>query len=293
MLLSPLLAVLAAIANATASVLQRKAARDQADSETLTWRLIVHLLQRPVWFAGVLSVIAGFLLQAVALGYGQLSVVEPILIVELPATLLIAALVFHSRLGRREWGTSLVMTAGLAGVLFFLAPSSGTSTGVTGLAWALGVGINVGVVALAVAWGRLAATGAPQAAVLGVATGCGFGLTAALIKGVTEVFAHGFTAVFTSWQFYAMIAAGAGSMFLLQSALNSGRLLAAQPGFTLSDPVVSVAWGVFVFDEKIRTGLYLILAGVCAVLVGAATIVLARSPLLSGESGRSDTDTAS
>lgn len=290
-MLSALFAVLAAVANATASVLQRKAAQDQADSETLTWRLILHLLHRPIWFAGFSSVFVGFLLQALALGNGQISVVEPILVLELPATLLISAFAFRSRLGRREWGTSLVMTAGLAGVLFFLAPGAGSSTGVSGLAWAVGIGINLAVIAAAVAYGNFATGGAGEAAVLGVATGCGFGLTAALIKGVTQVFSDGFAALFTSWQLYAMIVVGAGSMFLLQSALNSGRLLAAQPGFTLADPVVSVAWGVFVFHEQVRTGFYLALAGVCALLVGTATVVLARSPLLSGESGRHDADT--
>lgn len=290
-MLSALLAVLAAVANALASVLQRKAAKDQPANETLTLRLILHLLRRPVWLAGIGSVIAGFLLQAAALSNGQISVVEPLLIMELPVTLVFSSLVFHSRLGGREWGTSVVMTAGLAGVLLFLAPRAGTSTHVSGFAWGVGIAANLLVVAAAVLWARRGRSAAGQAAVLGIATGCGFGLTAALIKGVTEAYAQGFAVLFTSWQLYAMVAAGIGSMFLLQSAVNSGRLLAAQPGFTLADPVVSVAWGVFVFDERIRTGFFLLLAFLSAAVVAAATVVLARSPLLSGEAGRSDTDT--
>ena len=109
---SSFLAVLAAIANGLASVLQRKAARDQPTSENLSLRLMWHLLHRPAWFGGILSVIVGFLLQAAALGKGRLSVVEPVLVLELPATLIIAALVFRSRLTVREWGAAVAMTGG-------------------------------------------------------------------------------------------------------------------------------------------------------------------------------------
>lgn len=59
-----------------------------------------------------------------------------------------------------------------------------------------------------VAWGRRGPTGrgpgggessARQAAVLGVAAGASFGLTAALMKGMTNTYAQGFGTLFTSW----------------------------------------------------------------------------------------------
>jgi drug/metabolite transporter (DMT)-like permease len=100
--LAYLLAVLAACANATSSVLQRKANRQVPRRQNLSPRLIWSLLHEPVWFGGVLAVSAGFLLQASALGSGQLSVVEPILVIELPATLLLASRVFGTSMRRRE-----------------------------------------------------------------------------------------------------------------------------------------------------------------------------------------------
>jgi drug/metabolite transporter (DMT)-like permease len=51
-MLSYLLAVLAACANATSSVLQRKANRDVSSKENLSWRLIWSLLHRPIWLPG-------------------------------------------------------------------------------------------------------------------------------------------------------------------------------------------------------------------------------------------------
>ncbi|MEU8479406.1 DMT family transporter [Streptomyces hygroscopicus] len=283
-MLSPLLAVLAAVANALASALQRKAAREEPEEENLRLRLVWHLLHRPVWFCGVASLIVAFLLQAVALGNGQLSVVQPLLALELPTALIIAGFLFGSRLGRREWGASAVMAMGLAGLLLALGPSGGSTSSVAWWEWAIGCGANMVLIAAGVLCGRRA-SGARRAAVLGTTTGCAFGLTAALMKGMMSSFSHGLLSVFTSWQLWAMIIVGAGAMFLLQSAMHAGRLLATQPGLTMADPVVAILWGVLIFHETVRGGLFILLAVLAAAAVAAAVMVLSRSPLLSGEGG--------
>lgn len=289
-MLTYLLAVLGACANATASVLQRKASTEVPGADSLSLRLIEQLLRRPVWFAGVLAVIAGFLFQAAALAVGELSVVEPVLVCELPLTLVLAARVFHTPLHTREWASALGMTVGLAMVLYFLAPSQGNPEAVDWYVWPLGIGANLAVVAAAVQWGRRGPAvpegeqggSGRRAAGLGVAAGTAFGLTAALMKGAMGHYQQGIAAIFTGWQLYAMVAAGILAMFLLQSAVHAGRLLAAQPGLTLSDPLVSVLWGVVAFQESIRTGVYLLLAMVGGALIAVSVHVLSRSPLLAG-----------
>ena len=85
-----------------------------------------------------------------------------------------------------------------------------------------------------------------------------------------------------------MIATGIAGMFLLQSALNAGRLVAAQPGLTLTDPIVSILWGVLVFREQVRTGWFLAATVAGGLVLVGAVLVLGRSPLLSGESGRKE-----
>jgi drug/metabolite transporter (DMT)-like permease len=297
-MLTYLLAVLAACANATSSVLQRKANRKAPQSDNLSPRLIWRLAHEPVWFGGILAIIAGFLLQASALGSGELAVVEPILVLELPATLILASRVFRTRMHRREWTAALVMSAGLAGMLYFLAPRGGQTQHVPWFSWLLGVGVNLVVVAGLVAWGRRGPAGrrrpgekkegegssARQAAVLAVAAGAAFGLTAALMKGMADTYAQGFGALFTSWELYAMIATGVLGFFLVQSALNAGRLIAAQPGLTLTDPLVSILWGVLAFHERIRGGWHAALAIVSGLAIACAVVMLARSPLLSESS---------
>ncbi len=301
-MLSYLLAVLAACANATSSVLQRKANQKVPQKENLSWKLIRSLLHQPVWFGGILAITIGFVLQASALGAGELAVVEPILVIELPFTLILAARVLgSSAMGRREWGSTLAMTLGLAGLLYFLDPSAGRSDQVPLYVWLIGIGANLALVGVLVAWGRKGPAGrgggsagskgggssSHQAAVFGVAGGAAFGLTAALMKGMTTHFSHGFGAIFTSWQLYAMIATGGLGMFLVQSALNAGRLIAAQPGLTLSDPIISILWGVLAFHERVRAGMIpLLFAALSTVLMAGAVFVLSRSPLLSEDHDR-------
>jgi drug/metabolite transporter (DMT)-like permease len=279
-MLTYVLAVLAACANATSSVLQRKANLDVPRSENLTLRLIWSLMHEPVWFGGILAIIAGFLLQASALSSGQLATVEPILVAELPFTLILAAWVFGRRFGPPEWWPTLAMTVGLAGLLFFLSPSPGRSENIRWYVWVTGIAGNLLVIGILVAVGRLCQN-SRRAALLGIAAGAGFGLTAALIKGTTVTLAHGLIALLTGWQVYAMIASGLFGMFLTQSALNAGQLVAAQPGLTMTDPVVSILWGVLAFGERVRGGWHAIFAGVCAIIIGVGVFALARSPLLS------------
>ena len=65
---------------------------------------------------------------------------------------------------------------------------------------------------------------------------------------------------------------------------SAGELIAAQPGLTLSDPAVSILWGVLAFHERVQGGpIHLLMAALSTVALGAAVVVLARSPLLSDD----------
>jgi drug/metabolite transporter (DMT)-like permease len=212
-------------------------------------------------------------------------VVEPVLVLELPFTLVFASWLFHQRLGLREWLPTAAMTAGLAGLLYLLAPSAGGPPRLHWYGWLAGAGGNLllaGVLVLRARW----RSGSLRAALLAVAAGATFGLTAALIKAMTQTLSHGVVDLFTSWPVYAMVAAGGLGMFLTQSALNAGSLIAAQPGLTLSDPLISVLWGVLAFHEQVQQGWYIIGQVACAGIIVAGVVMLARSPVLAaGDSG--------
>jgi hypothetical protein len=120
-----------------------------------------------------------------------------------------------------------------------------------------------------------------RTACLGAAVGTCFGLTATLIKETAAQFnARGFVGVFTTWQTYAAVGTGILGIVLMQWALHLGPLLAAQPGFTLMDPLVSIFWGVLVYHEVTRQGLWLIPAAIAGGAICFGVVLLARSPLL-------------
>jgi drug/metabolite transporter (DMT)-like permease len=288
MLLSVLLAACAAVANAVASVLQRKATRSAPD-EAGGLQLIRNQLHRPAFFGGILGLIAGFLLQAGALSQGELSVVQPVLAGELPLTLFIAGLVFHRRLGRREWLSAALMAGGLAVALIAADPSPGDPTRPSGLAWGVAVGGTAALLGLLAVVGWRSA-GPARAALLGTVAGGLFGLTAAFMATVTGQVQHGVGAPFGSWQVYAMVTTGAAAVYLLQPAFQAGLLAAAQPGVTLADPIVAVVLGVVLFGEHLRLGWWSVLELVGVAGIGTGAVLLARSPLLGGaqDSGRAD-----
>ncbi|MGH3264115.1 MAG: DMT family transporter [Trebonia sp.] len=220
--------------------------------------------------------------QAAALTNGDLALVQPILLAELPITLLLAPLFFNASVERRTWLGVLGMCVGLTAVLLAAAPTAGSAAaGVTPLILTV---ISMAGLVTAIVLVAIRLEGSPRAAAFGTAAGSGFALTAALMKqAVSRVDSGGVGAIFGSWELYAMAAAGAGSLFLWQNALQAGTLVAAQPAITMSDPVLSVIIGVLVFGERVRLGGWLALEIGGALVVFLASMELARSPLVSGE----------
>ena len=280
-MLSIVLAVLAAIGNAVASVLQRRAdaalPEDQAGGPIMMlWRLA----HRRDWLGGIAALIVGFLCQAVALATGPIALVQPILVLELAFALILAQVVFRSRLHVREWGAVIGMSAGLAALLYALQPTGGDPARASTGAWVLGIVVTF-VVSVVLAVVGYRSTGSRRAAFFGLATGVGFALTAVLLTSISAAYStSGLSGVFGSPQTYLLIVLGPTYFFLLQKSLQAGSLVAAQPALTLSNPVVAMAFGVVVFDERVRTGGWLALAVAGALAIAASTAVLARSPLL-------------
>jgi drug/metabolite transporter (DMT)-like permease len=269
------LALLAAVCNAVASVLQRMAARSAPASEAFRLALMWDLIRRPAWLLGILALIGGFLFQATALGFGGLALVQPLLVVELPVTMLIAARIFKIRLGRQSWLAIGALTVGLA--IFLIAAAPTNADRLPGLlGWVISAAVTAGLVALAVAVGLVAGSGLRGVA-LGIAAGLSFAYTAVLMKRTIDVLERNPPAVLTTWSLYTMVATGLCSVFLLQNALQRSSLVAVQPALTVTDPVASTGYGVALFGEDIRTGPWVVpeLVGIGVILLGS--VLLSRS----------------
>ncbi|MEV5239498.1 DMT family transporter [Streptomyces cinnamoneus] len=271
---SALFALLAAVANATGTVLQRIAARTVPPGDAFSVRLVRHLVHSPAWLTGIAVIVGAAACQALALNLGSLSLVQPILVTELPFTLLIACAFSRRRLPAAGWAASLLVAFGLGLALVAASPSGGHSHVSAGM-WVLTLTATAGAMTVCVVAALPRPRGMARAALFSSASAIGYALTATLMSSATDVFEQrGAHAFFTSWQTYGFVASGAMALFLLANAMESGPLVASQPALTLGEALVSLALGMLVYGERVRTGWWLVPEGVGAVLVTWGILIL-------------------
>ncbi len=275
-MVSVLFALLTALCNGSASVLQRIAASTAPAGRALHLSLFAYLIRRKVWLAGIGLVTCAAVGQAAALATGPVALVQPIFIIELPFSLLVASRVMRRKLPRQTWLAVGLVTAALGAGLAAAAPSGGTAHA-SPRVWVTTLVVTGCFEALVITVG-VRARGNTRAAAFGLAAACGYALTATLMKSAMAALARGAVPFFSSWQLYATAAAGVGALFLLQNGLQAGSLVAVQPPLTLGDALISSSYGVTVYGETVQTGGWLLAAEIVAVLaVAVGCLELSRS----------------
>ncbi|KUL34982.1 hypothetical protein ADL22_28620 [Streptomyces sp. NRRL F-4489] len=254
-------ALLAAACNALSVVLQRRAARTVPVSARLRLGLIADLLHRAVWLVGMLMVLPAACLQALALSFGALSVVQPLFVMELPLALLLGRMLLGGlprRVSRRGWAGVALLVVGLGTALAAAAPGAGRDHAALG-SWVPALVVCAAVMAVSVGAGLRRGAGSVRAALFGAGTAVAYALTAALLKDATHAWKQGGAGgFFTAWQSYGFVVAGMVALFLMENAMQSGPLTASQPVLTLGDALVSLSLGVTLFDERVRAGWWLV-----------------------------------
>jgi drug/metabolite transporter (DMT)-like permease len=251
-LLAVVIALAAATSFALSTVLQQRAVKREKRHRTLDPRLLLRLVRRPMWLASWAPDLAGTGLQTLALRFGPLSLVQPILVggmfLAIPLEAALDRRLPHSR-DLLAVGTG---AAGLAAFLVVAQPRPGVPDP-SRRAWFAVLASCALTVAACVLIARVC-PGTVRGTVLGVATGVVYGLTAALLKvGITGFTNHP-AGVFTDWHLYALIPVGITALILEQNAYQSGPLAAPLTALTLVDPVVSIVIGLAAFHERLDTG---------------------------------------
>jgi drug/metabolite transporter (DMT)-like permease len=223
-------------------------------------------------------VIGAAVCQALALATGPLTIVQPLFVLELPLTLIVASLLMHRHLPATGWLAVAVVVAGLAVALAAASPA-GNRTHVALDRWIPALAVCAGaVVALALAALRRP-EGRARAACLGAATAISYAVTAALMKAAMHILdEQGLVGFLTAWQTYAFAATGVCALFLLENALQAGPLVASQPALTLGDALVSLALGIILYEETVRSGWWLLPQLFGVALIAAGVLALARIP---------------
>jgi drug/metabolite transporter (DMT)-like permease len=258
------LAITAAITFAVANVVQQRAAARLRSHAAFDTAVLLHLIRRPLWLAGLAAVIVSLALQATALGLGRLVLIEPVLASSLLFALALAARADRRRMRPIEWLAALATFAGLAVFLSVAHASGGHATAKLSQ---LGLAA-VAAVIVAVATGLLAVRMSPlrRALALGVGGGIAAGVTDALTKTVADLAGGHQLGVFADARLYLLIVIGLLAYTMQQNGYRAAGLAAFLPVFSVLGPVVGSLLGLLIYHEHLGGGAGRIALEVAAML---------------------------
>ncbi|HEY8454424.1 MAG TPA: DMT family transporter [Actinopolymorphaceae bacterium] len=267
------LALAAAASFGGAAALQQRAARRAPEAPLASVRLLRDQLRQEgfvasLWLAGL-----GFILQALALAFGPLTLVQPLLIT---GTLFYIG--FTCRMYRRPPDLGLVLAAllalgGLSAFILIARPTSGGANFDTDGALPLALGLVAVVGICLVLATRL--TGDSRVLPLAVATAVCYGVAAGLLRSLAADFTGDLSALTERWQLYALAIVGVTGFMLNQHAYQKGLLgTLAVTTITVGDPAVSIGVGIAWLGESIRGGPGATAGEVLSLLAVAAGILL-------------------
>jgi hypothetical protein len=273
------------------SVADQRSTKRVESRRALSPRILLDLVQQPLWVTGLAANLVGFALQVVALSFGSLALVQPILVCDL----IFAVLILWFLLGRsgiqrrgRTRQTRIVFagiaasTVGVAGFLAIGRPSAGATHASFSVLPPLAAGL------IAVVGGCLAVAarnGSLRPLALALACGVNYGVAAFVVKLLTSEFGGGLGEVFTHWPIYVFAIVGPAGFLLNQDAFQQGTFLApVQAIITAADPVISIALGIAWLSVQLRGSPADIAGEVVSILLMITGIVVTANyaPLVAG-----------
>lgn len=278
---SNLLAILFALASALTiawgTVVRHRIAEEAPADGSLKGSPFWNAISRPLWWAGTGTALLGYGLQVVALGFGTLLVVQPILVLSLMFTLPLSARYDGRRISVTEMSWAGLLTAAVAILVILGRPLAGNPHPPLDR-WV--PALIAGAVALTLIE-RLAQLQIRRhkALLLGVVTGALFGYVAVLSKAVVDVFLQGSVmGLITNWETYGLILGATLGTIVQQYSFNAGALRNSLPAMTITEPIVAFSLGYAVLGERfqVTTALGWSLMGVALVAMIASTVALSR-----------------
>jgi drug/metabolite transporter (DMT)-like permease len=241
-------ALCAAFCFALGSLIQQGAAR-QTHGRALRLSLLATLAREKRWLGGVALTVVSFGIQATALAFGPLTLVQPLAATDVLFALPMIAHRNRRPLTRRGIFGGLSVAAGIAVFIAVSPPAGGVGTPSL-TAWAPAL---AGIAALTGLSGFLALRARGQARVIWLAAAAAviYGLLDAITKSTVDMLPTRGAGVLATWEPYALIVAGVLGGLFGQSAFNAGPLSLSLPVIDTVEPVSAVILGVVVFRESL------------------------------------------
>ncbi len=269
------LSLLAALLFAAASVLQQRGTVGIADDDALGAGFLAKLVRRPIWLLGITADVAGFGVQAAALGVGSLLLVQPLLVTTLLFALPMAARVAHRKLTEQEWRWSGLLAVSLVVFVVMGEPTAGRDAPPFS-AWLPIIIVVVPLVAACVFAAGGLAHGTRRSLVLAIAAGVLLGVSAPLTKSAIAGFGDGFLAGLGTWEFWGMAITATLGTFWQQSSYQAGDVQTSLPAVTVLKPLVAMVLGLTIYDETLKIG------GVGDLLLLASIVTMVWATLVLG-----------
>ncbi|MCF3121377.1 DMT family transporter [Streptomyces arenae] len=274
------LAVGAACCLGVGFVLQQNVARHAPLGDFLSPRLLLDLVRVPRWLAGIGLMACGMVLGAIALGHGELSLVEPLLATNLLFALVLSRHQTGQPLGRQGWAGLALLAGGVTAFLVAGEPRGGDAVTDPLRHWLI-VGVMLGAALLLTGYAKRSRLGAAPV-LLALAAGLLYGVQDALTRVSGQRFAEGGPAeLLTGWQPYGVLVLGVVGLVLVQSAFETAPLRMSLPALTAAQPLAGIACGVGFLGDRLRTdtgALAWEAAGLAAIVTGV--ILLGLHPAL-------------
>ncbi|MCV7347899.1 DMT family transporter [Mycolicibacterium rhodesiae] len=275
--IATLFALGAALLIAIGDVIQQRSAHDVTDEQVGPIALFLQLLRDKTWWLGSLVAAGGFGLQAAALGFGSVLLVQALIVTSLLFALPLSARFAGRRITRYQWIWAVLLAAAVAVIVTVGDPSKGQArAGFEMWSWVVA---TLGPLLLLCLLGSRIFRGKPVAAVLlGLVAGSLWGLFAVLMKGVVDELDDGIVAVLKLPELYVWAVVAIAATAIQQSSFRAGSMAASLPAVTVSEPLVASVLGVAILGEMLRPGrsgwVFLVIA---VVVMIAATVELART----------------
>jgi hypothetical protein len=271
-----LFAALGSLCNASSAVVQRLANVSAPAEVSTGWRKALYLIRQPMWLIGLLFLVGTFAFTATALYFGEIAVVQPVLVIELIFMLGLRRFWLHDPIAMRTWGAAAITCVGLAGFLVAAHPQEGIGLP-SASGWIRAVSVRVVIVLVLLALSR---RGSPsrKAAVLGSAGAIVWSIDAGFMKAATAILSKdGWIHLLYHWPLYALVVTGIIGTVLVQASLSVGPLMVSQAALLIVDPFSSILLGIELFDEHVNTSPAAITGAVLSlVLMGLGVVLMSR-----------------
>jgi drug/metabolite transporter (DMT)-like permease len=281
-----LLALGAAFFIAVGDVIHQRTAHEVTDEPVSHVELFMRLLRDRQWWLGSVVAAVGFALQAAALGFGSVLLVQALLVTSLLFALPISARMSHRPVTRWQWAWAALLAAAVAVIVTVGNPTAGHSRASLET-WTAVIVVLGPALVLCVVGARIW-SGPVSAVLLAVVSGALWGLFAVLTKGVVDRLDDGLWALLRTPELYVLALVAIAGTSWQQSSFRAGALTASLPTMTVVEPLVGSVLGVVVLGETLRPGE----AGWLTLIVAVAVMVVATVALARGEAAGATTQPA-